>query len=489
MNTEPNALYTAEQTRLLDQIAIREEGISGFELMNRAAQAVFECLQQYYPSRPLIIFCGAGNNAGDAYLVARLALEHGYDVTVCQIGEVTQLRGDALQAFQTFLSCHGQWTEGVLYQPCQPGTVIIDGLLGTGLNRPVEGQYLEAIQWINAQNASVVSIDIPSGLNATTGQVMGIAVQATHTLTFIAMKTGLLTGMAPDYCGTIHFCGLQIPASVFNQVPAAAFRINDVSLGSRQRTAHKGHFGHVLLIGGDCGFRGAIQLAAEAALRAGAGLVSVATNRQHSAYLTLNRPEIMCHGIDNPEQMQPLLNKASVIVIGPGLGQSDWAQALFDYVVKQDKPMVCDADALNLLAAKRQVCEHWILTPHPGEAGRLLGRETVAVSQDRFEAAKAIQQTYGGIVVLKGAGTVICNSCETHISTTGNPGMASGGMGDVLAGLIGGLVAQSADNTYQAVCHAVYLHGWAADCAAQQGGERGLLARDLMPWIRKGVNQ
>ncbi len=487
MNTWPNALYNAEQTRLLDQIAIQDMGVQGFELMNRAAQAVFNYLQQHYANSALIIFCGVGNNAGDAYLVASLALAQNYDVTVCQIGDISQLKGDAERALQTFLNHHGHLTEWNELKDCQSGTVIIDGLLGTGLNRPVSGLYLKAIEWINRQNVPVISIDIPSGLNATTGVVMGNAVQACHTITFIALKTGLLTGMAPDYCGTIEFAGLQIPSILFDRVPATAFRISEVSMSARQRTAHKGHFGHVLLIGGDCGFSGAILLAAEAALRTGAGLVSVATRRRHSAYLTVGRPELMCHAVENEDELKPLLAKATVVVIGPGLGQSNWAKMLFNQVVQEKKPLVCDADALNILAETPHFCAHWVLTPHPGEAGRLLGCETAQINQDRFQAAQQIQHTYGGITVLKGAGTLIRNTEETHISTTGNPGMATGGMGDVLAGMIGGIMAQKFA-PYQAVCIAVYLHGQAADKAAKQGGERGLLAQDLMPFIRQGMN-
>ena len=238
-----------------------------------------------------------------------------------------------------------------------------------------------------------------------------------------------------------------------------------------------------LIVGGDRGYSGAARLAGEAALRVGAGLVSVATRSEHAGLMNLNRPELMCHGVETAGQLAVLLEKASVVVIGPGLGQSDWAKELFMAAINAQKPMIIDADGLNLLARSPERNPDWILTPHPGEASRLLNCSTAEIQQDRFASVSAIQAKYGGIAILKGAGTLIASEDEIAVSTTGNPGMASGGMGDVLAGVIAGLLAQGL-SLKNAAQQGVYSHGQAADLAAEKDGERGLLASDLMPYLR-----
>ena len=255
----------------------------------------------------------------------------------------------------------------------------------------------------------------------------------------------------------------------------------------RERCAHKGHYGHVLIIGGDHGYSGAARLAGEAALRVGAGLVSIATRIEHAGLMNINRPELMCHGVTGSEQLAVLLDKASVVVVGPGLGQSAWAKTLFLQALAVKKPLLIDADGLNLLAQFPQTNPNWILTPHPGEAARLLGCPTTTIQEDRFAAALALQVKYQGVIVLKGAGTLICSEEECAVSNSGNPGMASGGMGDVLAGVIAGLVAQGLF-LKNAAQQGVYGHGRAADLAVEQEGERGLLASDLMPYLRQWVN-
>jgi ADP-dependent NAD(P)H-hydrate dehydratase / NAD(P)H-hydrate epimerase len=242
-----------------------------------------------------------------------------------------------------------------------------------------------------------------------------------------------------------------------------------------------------LVIGGDRGYSGAARMAAEAALRVGAGLVSVATHPEHASLLNITRPELMCHGVENAEQLSHLLEKANAIVIGPGLGQSKWAAELFIAAIKSAKMLVVDADGLNLLAHVPKNQPNWILTPHPGEAARLLHSSSNDVQYDRYASAAAIQAKYGGIAILKGAGTIIASGDDIAVSSTGNPGMASGGMGDVLSGVIAGLLAQGVSHKDSAQ-QGVYLHGMAADLAAEQGGERGLLASDLMPYLRQLVN-
>lgn len=260
-------------------------------------------------------------------------------------------------------------------------------------------------------------------------------------------------------------------------------------LQPRQRDASKGNFGHVLIVGGDYGYSGAVKMAGEAALRTGAGLVSIATRPEHAIVINVNRPELMCHAVHSNEELAPLLEKATVVVIGPGLGRSAWAQKLLYLVLKSDKDVVVvDADGLNLLAEKPVQKSNWILTPHPGEASRLLKKPIAVIQADRLSSAIELQKKYGGICVLKGAGSLIIGENEIPaICQAGNPGMATGGMGDVLSGVIGGLLAQGVPMLAAAKL-GVLIHAMAGDLAAKEGGERGLLASDLMPYIRKLLN-
>lgn len=483
----PDMLYSAAQVRELDRIAIEEFNIPGYELMCRAGKAVFEGITRKWPeTRSLTVWCGSGNNAGDGYVIARLALEVGLEALVVCVGDPEKLKGDALTAFREYAQAGGK---AELFQSGQriEADLWVDALLGTGLDRPVTGLYAEAIGTINRAGLPVVAVDIPSGLNADTGMAMGCAVKADCTVSFIGLKRGLFTGQAAEYVGEIIYDALAVPDDVFKQVSARVFRVCQKPLAPRNRYAHKGNMGHVLIVGGDLGFSGAARMAGEAALRVGAGLVSIATRGEHAGLMNLNRPELMCHGVESEQDLKGLLDKASVVVLGPGLGQKEWGKAMFGAVLKSGNPVVLDADGLNLLAASPIGKTMWILTPHPGEAARLLQISTPSVQQDRFAAVSAIQATYGGIAVLKGAGTLIASGSRIAVSNTGNPGMASGGMGDVLSGVMAGLIAQGLD-MQDAAEQGVFLHGRAADQAAMKDGERGLLATDLLPFLRQLVN-
>lgn len=487
MQSLPIDLYRTDQVRELDRLAIQEWGIPGFELMSRAGYEVFQRIRHKWPdTQTLAVFCGAGNNAGDGYIVARLALEAGLQVHVYSVVEPKTLKGDAHTAYQRYMDSSGLV---ISFQGEEMSSVdvIVDALLGTGLDRPVTGFYASAIQSINNSTAHVVAVDNPSGLNANTGNIMGCAVKADCTVTFIALKQGLFTGQAADYCGEIIYASLSVPDAIFQSVHSSAVRVVKSTLPHRDRCSHKGDYGHVLIVGGDKGFSGAALLAGEAALRVGAGLVSIATRLEHAGLMNLNRPELMCHGVENSDQLAALLVKSTVVVLGPGLGQSDWARELFMTTIKAQKPLIIDADGLNLLARSPVKNPGWILTPHPGEASRLLNCSTVEIQQDRFASVSAIQSKYDGIAVLKGAGTLIASPDEIAVSTTGNPGMSSGGMGDVLSGVIAGLLAQKFSLNYAAQ-QGVYSHGKAAELATEKDGERGLLASDLLPYLRLLVN-
>jgi len=489
-DTLPTSLFTAAQVRAMDRHAIDGLGIPGLELMHQAGTATFSALRRRWPdAKTLSVVCGPGNNGGDGYVIARLALAAGFDVRAYPVGPLERLRGDAAAAFAEYRDADGPVLNFI--PPCFEGAeILVDALLGTSLDRDVAGEYAAIIEAVNEFPGKVVAVDIPSGLNADTGAVMGNAVHADLTVSFIGLKQGLFTGAGPAHCGEIVFDDLNAPPEIrLGQTPSSRLLRNDeFALLPRRRDAHKGQCGHVLVIGGEHGYSGAARMAAEAAARTGAGLVSIATRASHSPLLNLGRPELMVHGVESGRELEPLLLRASVLALGPGLGQSEWAKDLFDAALNCGKPLVVDADALNLLAHYPRWCDRWILTPHPGEAARLLGHSSADLQRDRFAAVSALQRRCGGVAVLKGAGTLIAGPDGVpHVARWGNPGMASGGMGDVLTGVIAGLLAQHVP-PFEAACLGVRLHGQAGDLAAS-AGERGLLAGDVIEALRACVNR
>jgi NAD(P)H-hydrate epimerase len=487
----PYDLYRAEQVRELDRTAIEDFAIPGSTLMQRAGAAAFRLLRwRWARAADITVVCGTGNNGGDGFVVAQLAQDAGMKVRVLQLGDPERLAGDAKAAADAYLEAGG---ERIPFSEIPEETdLIVDAVLGTGLEREVQGQWSEALYRINRHAAPVLALDIPSGLHSDSGQVLGEAVSADATISFIGLKQGLFAGEGPEHCGKVYFNRLEVPSGVYEkQIPSARrveWREQFRKFQPRKRTAHKGDFGHVLVVGGDQGYSGAALMAGAAAVRTGAGLVSLATRAAHSALLNLSRPELMCHGVETAEQLRPLLKRASVIAIGPGIGTSPWAAALLNVALESGLPLVMDADALNLLALDPQQRQQWVLTPHPGEAARLLDTTVAEVQRDRFSSVQKLQQQYGGAVVLKGAGTLIYEGAQepVKICTDGNPGMASGGMGDVLTGVIAAFVAQSFPLS-EAATLGVCLHAAAADRAAGSG-ERGLLATDLIAEIRALVN-
>lgn len=489
----PDRLYRAESVRELDRIAIEALKIPGATLMARAGQAAFEMLRCDWPrTKTVAVVCGGGNNAGDGYVVARLAKEQGMDVRVGEVGDPARLSGDALDA-RIALDSAGVRPAPFTPHALEGAEVLVDAVFGTGLDRKVEGRWASAIVSLNAASAPILALDIPSGLNADTGRIMGEAVRAAATVSFIGLKQGLFTGDGPDCCGRITFRDLGVPESIYQQRPPDA-RLDRLehfhaALGARPRGAHKGRFGHLLVIGGDSGYTGAARLAAEAALRGGAGLVSVASRAAHAHVINAGRPEIMAHGVETKSDLDPLIHRASVIAVGPGLGRSSWAKRMLESALAAKKPLVVDADGLNLLAQKKRVrlSSSGVITPHPGEAGRLLKSSAAEVEADRFAALSSLVERYGCVCVLKGAGTLTAApDGEVHVCADGNPGMATGGMGDVLTGVVAALMAQGM--TAESAARAgVCMHARAGDLAAGRL-ERGTLASDLIPYLRVLVN-
>jgi len=322
--------------------------------------------------------------------------------------------------------------------------------------------------------------------------VLGVAVKADLTVTFVGLKLGLFLDAAPELVGELRFSDLEIPPECRAGLTPEVRRINrnvvTAALPRRRRTAHKGDFGHLLLIGGGPGMPGAIRLCGEAALRSGAGRVSIATHASHHAQIGAGRPELMCHAVEVLADSGEPLKSVTTIAIGPGLGTSEWARKLFLTAVNSSLPMVLDADALNLLPDVGRRDDHWILTPHPGEAARLLVCSTADIQKDRRMAVSNLRKKFGGTVVLKGSGSLVSSVAgPTWLCSAGNPGMASPGMGDVLTGIIAAFLAQGVPAELAAVA-GVDVHARSGDRAAAAGGERGLLAGDLIQGIRACVN-
>ncbi len=493
----PAPLYTAEQTQLLDRIAIERFGIPGIRLMQRAGHALFAVLQAEFPGTSrLTILAGAGNNGGDGFVVAALAWQQGINVQLLCVGPedfAQRLTGEALQAWRQ-LSETGVVPEPFTEDVEMTGEVILDAMLGTGLSGPVREPFLAAIKRVNRLGRPVLAADIPSGLCADTGSVSGPAIRASITLSFIGLNRGLLTAEGVEHAGRVLFDGLHLPDEVYDEVPVQVFRTGQDDLAEmlprRQRNAHKGHYGHLLVVGGDHGMGGAALLAAEAGLRAGAGRVSLATRQLHLGAALARCPEVMVHGVDCVGQLIPLLEQADIVVIGPGLGQHAWGEQMLAAVLAAAKPMVVDADALNIMSAKNLFSgDHVasVFTPHPGEAAYILQSAIAQLQADRFQSVMALQQICGGAVVLKGAGSLSCAGEVVHLCDAGNPGMSVAGMGDVLSGICGALLAQGLV-AEDAARLGVYIHASAADRVATQRGERGILASDLFLEINQVIN-
>lgn len=489
----PTALYSAAQVRALDAYAINTLSVPGYTLMKRAGEAALRYLRTRFPTaHSIVIVCGGGNNGGDGYVLARFAQAAGLTVTVLAAVPVEALRGDARQACLDFKASGG------LIQPfaaslLSEGDVVVDALFGTGLAAAVRAEAAKVIRAINAAGRPVFALDVPSGLDSDRGVALGEAVRATGTVCFVALKTGLFVGDGPDFAGNVFFDHLEIAPPATEAFRPRLTRIVEGevarALPPRERAANKGDFGRVLIVGSGIGMPGATRLAGEACLRVGAGLVTVAVAPENVAAIAAGRPELICLPLANDHDLVEALARTDVVAIGPGLGRTAWAHAALTRVLACDKPLVIDADALNLLAAARVKRSNWILTPHPGEAGRLLDLSSGAVQADRLAAVDALLERYGGTVVLKGAGTLVATAGSVPgLCERGNPGMATPGAGDVLTGAIAGILAQCKDAALAARV-GVWVHAMAGDSAARSGGERGVVASDIAHELRTWVNR
>ena len=475
-------VYLKKQQKIVDQLAAQLLDLSADELMHKAATAVYSYVQH---RNNILVVTGTGHNAGDGFIIALLALKSGKNVQLWPLTDINQLPINARKAANDYLAAGGQCID----QPQQKNyDCIIDAIFGTGLNRVVTGHYAQAIKWINQQNITTVAVDIPSGLDADTGAIQGIAISAQITIAIICYKPGLFTNHGKDRVGELFLADLDVPEDLFSQASTAIKLLGDEifkhPLLHHQHNSHKGAFGHVLVVGGKTAMLGAAILTARAALRSGCGLVESVCLSQHSVSMALQCPELMtCNSLNDSR----LINSAQVIAIGPGLGLDSVAKKTFADCLEQNTSMVIDADALTLMAQHYQFdntsvlpikfSDQVVLTPHPKEAARLLNCDTQTIQNDRIAAALALSKRYRAQVVLKGSGTIICGTTgEVFICPRGYSGMATAGMGDVLTGIIAGLMAQGLA-ALEAAKIAVYWHALAAE-NCQKGNS--LIASDVI---------
>lgn len=486
-----HSIHTCQQSKDLDRIAIEKYGISGYELMTRAGQGAFRMLQKRWPDCESVgVLCGRGNNGGDGYVLAAAAKRAGLNTTVFRTGEPGT--PDSQKARDEYRKLGGTMQDagnGLDLAACD---VLVDALLGVGLTRDVGIELVNIFEQVESSRKPVLALDIPSGIDGDTGAVRGCALRADATATFISTKMGLLTGEGRDYTGVLELDTLDVPQEAYREVCGIAQVIDPkflpVARLKRKSGAHKGSAGHVLIIGGNKTMQGAALMAGQAAARAGAGLVSIVSIAATAEPYSSGMPELRNFVIEHAASIAQLLESCNAVGIGPGLGQDDWAREMWNAAREYQTQLVVDADALNLLAAYPCQRQDWILTPHPGEAGRLLDMPATEIQMDRVSAAHRIAERFGGICVLKGAGTIVAGGQHTWICDRGNPGMATGGMGDVLTGVICALRAQGL-SAEEAACLGVWLHATAGDASARETGAIGMIATDLLPGIRKFLNE
>ena len=510
-------LVTAKEMKALDVQAQNDYAMPGILLMDNAAQAVAEAVHEALTAlegERVVIFCGGGNNGGDGLGAARWLQSYGVSVRAFVVGAALDaVQGDAAVELAMFtkaggrveaLSTEDDWVLAEL--AASKADVLVDALLGTGFHGELEGDVLRACELLNKSEKYILAVDIPTGVNADNGAVCEQAVRADHTVTMALVKTGLLLYPGREYCGDIELADISMPVKLVEEYQSDRYRLTDEIvrelLPLRKANAHKGDAGRVVICAGSPGYTGAAALASDAAVKAGAGLVSLYTPLSSRDVLAIKLTEVMVHGL--LERMPGILGggaasdvassaeAADVLAIGPGLGTSESTQeAVRTILQKITTPVVIDADALTALAGHTEILAAMqaqkVLTPHPGEMARLTGLEIAEIEADRINVAKKYAEQWQAIVVLKGAPTVIgCPNGTVYVNSTGNSSLATGGSGDVLTGIIAGLAAQEISLQEAAIC-GVYLHGLAAELT---GIDIGLAAGELaalLPQAREQV--
>jgi len=463
-----NKLYSNNKTKVIDRLAAEYLGVDSFELMQLAGAAVYEHLKGL---SKILVVTGPGNNGGDGFVIAELARREGQAVKVLALCPVDKLQGDARLVAEQY---HGEllaWETDAQFNDHE-FDVVVDAIFGTGLSKEVKQPYADVIAWLNQQVAPVIAVDIPSGLNGSTGKIEGMAVKASRTVSILAPKTGLHSLDGKDCCGEVLYESLGVAESAYQGVQADGCLLNVEMLqripDKRQHNSHKGQFGHVITAGGQTGMLGAVILAARAVLKSGAGSTTVITEVSHSNLLPLHAPEIMSCGYNEQigaDLVFDLLQKrpADVLLLGMGLGQSPWSKSLFKNCLATGVPLVVDADGLNLLSRSPKVPDHLqVITPHPKEAAVLLNCEVTDIQNNRWQAVNSLAQKFNCVAILKGSGTLIADGDNAWCCPYGNANLATAGTGDVLAGMVAGLMGQGFD-ALQAAQLAVVWHAVAGE--------------------------
>mgnify|MGYP005831821733 CR=1 FL=1 len=499
-------LVTAEKMRSLDKTAIEEYGIPGTVLMELAGAGTARAiLEKWQTAKRVAVLAGAGNNGGDGYVIARHLINAGLEVTTYLLAPRNKIKGDAKINLDVLTKMNAPIIEiGEVddlhkhYRDWERMDVLVDAMLGTGLKSEIRGIYGSAVELINSLRVPICAVDIPTGLSSDTGKPLGTAVRATMTCTYGLLKIGQVIYPGVSYVGELKLIDIGMPREILTQLVGDMLLIEadlvETILPSRQPESHKGDFGHLLLVGGSPGKTGAVAMAGDAAVRSGAGLVTVGVPASLNSILENKLTEAMTLPLDDEEgylshkcwsKIKDILSKFTAIAIGPGLDtKTTTAEFFLKLVAETDLPMVIDADALNILASNPQLLplknKKVVLTPHPGEASKLLGSTSRQVQDDRMTSARKIAERTDAVVLLKGARSIIATpDGKLAVNPTGNPGMASGGTGDVLTGIIGALLAQGVA-PFESACAAAWLHGRAGDIAEEIKGAISLKATDIL---------
>jgi NAD(P)H-hydrate epimerase len=490
-------ILTAAEMREVDRLTI-EAGIPGIVLMENAGNRVVDFLRETFclHKERVTIVCGKGNNGGDGFVVARQLWTRQlcHEVAVLELSDPEGLTGDAAVARRMLDVCGCSVTRGLPNEP-NPATIVVDAVLGTGLTGPARGSSLDAIRYINQRFpfAKKVAIDIPSGLPSDDEKATGEFVKADYTVTFTAAKRSQVLWPSYEYMGRLIVVPIGSPSRFFQTNPNLTTRDDIRPLFARRvQNSNKGMYGHVLVAGGSFGKSGAPAMAGLGAYRSGAGLVTVGIPPEVLPIVASYRPELMTVPLQTGDEVLQLAEKMTVLALGPGLGTSDEAIRFVTRVYSEaDLPLVVDADGLNCLAGHLEpTTKTRILTPHPGEMGRLSGKSTKEVQADRLGIAQEFVRKYGVTLVLKGDRTVIAfPDGELWINPTGSPAMATGGTGDILTGMVAGLIAQHPDDWKRAVVAAVWLHGRCGELAEEHWGQEATLATDLLDYLPEAIDE
>jgi hydroxyethylthiazole kinase-like uncharacterized protein yjeF len=508
-------VVSAEEMRRIDLLTIQEYGVPSLTLMERAGEAVTEAILDRFPqavNKGALIVAGKGNNGGDGLVIARLLTKKRIPCEVVLLAKRDELSPDAAHNLRAYLKLKGKVAEstsddlGILSEAMSQKGLLVDAILGTGVKNEIRGFYAEAITLMNASGIPIVAVDTPSGLDTETGAPLGVSIQAEMTVTLGYPKIGQVIYPGIDYCGDLVVADIGIDPRATDQVrpQTELLEREDVKwlVPIRPADTHKGSYGHLLVLAGSRGKTGAAILACRAAMRAGAGLVTLAAPRSLNNILAGSLVEVMTEPRKenaaeemeppNDEEWRGLLERKNAVLFGPGIGVTDSTRSILRWLLRNlDLPWVIDADGLNNLSLEldrlRSAKTPPLLTPHPGEMARLVGKEVGAVSRDRAGCARAFAVEHRCHVVLKGARTIIATPCgKVFINPTGNPGMASGGTGDVLAGMLAALLGQRL-YPEDAMKLGVYLHGFVGDRVAAETGEIGLIASDIIEGLPAGL--